>query len=590
MTETITLGIDPRPTKGEAHRFSCSVCCRREDYPDHLLALARCVLFAVAVAGCSKTPIGRPQVTISANPVDVIFGNQPAGSSTSKSVTLKNDSVAILVISSIAILGDTRSAFTVGATPNSLSPAASASVQVTYAAPHAARAAGATLTVPSNADNAPQLSVSLSAQSVAACAPESNVAFCTRVGKNCGSVTALDNCGTSRTVASCGTCAGVQTCSGAGVANVCGTPTFAVTVTLAGAGSGTVTSIPAGINCSTGTCLARFDSGSTVTLTATPGSSSLFIGFSGACTGQTCSFTNLSAAKDVAATFSSLGQWTCRASMPTARGGEAVGAAGGALYVVEGVPSTTANEAYNPSANTWATKAPGSVAGRLHGSAAGIGGNLYVTGGCARSDCRIRITGALEGYDTGLDTWATKAPMPTGRFQAGSAELGGKLYVVGGITACPPCNLVAVLEVYDPVTNTWATKKPLGTARGGLAAASLNGILYAVGGSTTAAVGTLEVYDPATDTWTAKASMPTPRGALAAAAFNGLIYAISGNDATGTLAVVEAYDPVTDTWSTKAPVLTPRYGGSAAVIANVLFLTGATAGNAASDKLEAYTP
>lgn len=56
------------------------------------------------------------------------------------------------------------------------------------------------------------------------CTAESNATFCSRLGKNCGSVTANDNCGTSRTVTSCGTCTSPQTCGGGGTANVCGTP------------------------------------------------------------------------------------------------------------------------------------------------------------------------------------------------------------------------------------------------------------------------------------------------------------------------------------------------------------------------------
>lgn len=50
------------------------------------------------------------------------------------------------------------------------------------------------------------------------CTPETNAAFCARLGKACGSVTANDNCGTSRTVSSCGSCSSGQTCSGS---NVC---------------------------------------------------------------------------------------------------------------------------------------------------------------------------------------------------------------------------------------------------------------------------------------------------------------------------------------------------------------------------------
>ena len=49
-------------------------------------------------------------------------------------------------------------------------------------------------------------------QCVLSCTPESNTAFCTRLGKECGSVTANDNCGTPRTV-NCGTCDTGESCS-----------------------------------------------------------------------------------------------------------------------------------------------------------------------------------------------------------------------------------------------------------------------------------------------------------------------------------------------------------------------------------------
>jgi hypothetical protein len=56
----------------------------------------------------------------------------------------------------------------------------------------------------------------------ATCTAESNTEFCTRQGRNCGSLTAVDNCGTTRTVSNCGSCASPQTCGGGGEPNVCG--------------------------------------------------------------------------------------------------------------------------------------------------------------------------------------------------------------------------------------------------------------------------------------------------------------------------------------------------------------------------------
>jgi endoglucanase len=80
---------------------------------------------------------------------------------------------------------------------------------------------------------------------------------------------------------------------------------FPLTVTLAGTGSGTVTSSPAGINCGT-TCSASYASTVSVTLTATAASGSTFAGFGGACTGTTCTVA-MSQARAVTATFNTTG-------------------------------------------------------------------------------------------------------------------------------------------------------------------------------------------------------------------------------------------------------------------------------------------
>jgi hypothetical protein len=79
-------------------------------------------------------------------------------------------------------------------------------------------------------------------------------------------------------------------------------PRFTLTIAKAGTGSGTVTSSAGGITCGT-TCAADFDSGTSVTLTATPAGNSTFAGWSGACSGGgTCTIT-IDAAKTVTATF-----------------------------------------------------------------------------------------------------------------------------------------------------------------------------------------------------------------------------------------------------------------------------------------------
>jgi hypothetical protein len=79
-------------------------------------------------------------------------------------------------------------------------------------------------------------------------------------------------------------------------------PLFTLTVAKSGAGSGTVTSAPAGINCGT-TCASDFLSGTLVTLSASAGALSNFVGWSGACAGNGVCNVTVDAAKSVTATF-----------------------------------------------------------------------------------------------------------------------------------------------------------------------------------------------------------------------------------------------------------------------------------------------
>ncbi|NVN90527.1 MAG: C10 family peptidase [Desulfuromonadales bacterium] len=83
--------------------------------------------------------------------------------------------------------------------------------------------------------------------------------------------------------------------------NLCSYSTL--TVTKAGAGSGTVTSTPAGISCGT-TCSVPFAKPSSITLTASANSGSVFTGWSGgSCTGVADCTVNLTGDTTVTATF-----------------------------------------------------------------------------------------------------------------------------------------------------------------------------------------------------------------------------------------------------------------------------------------------
>src|SRR5579862_377 len=90
----------------------------------------------------------------------------------------------------------------------------------------------------------------------------------------------------------------------AGLANPTSTSgsSFQLTITAPAAGSGTVTSTPAGINCPT-TCTATFQAGTSVSLSETPGTNYVFAGWTGACSGTTTCSVTLTAAESVGASF-----------------------------------------------------------------------------------------------------------------------------------------------------------------------------------------------------------------------------------------------------------------------------------------------
>jgi hypothetical protein len=82
-----------------------------------------------------------------------------------------------------------------------------------------------------------------------------------------------------------------------------GKVTFTLTMRNFGPGTGSITSTPSGLSCNTNGCTstAQFNTGTTVTITATPGSATLF-NFGGDCIGQSCTLAT-SVNHSVTATF-----------------------------------------------------------------------------------------------------------------------------------------------------------------------------------------------------------------------------------------------------------------------------------------------
>jgi N-acetylneuraminic acid mutarotase len=72
--------------------------------------------------------------------------------------------------------------------------------------------------------------------------------------------------------------------------------------------------------------------------------------------------------------------------------------------------------------------------------------------------------------------WTNGAPMPSSRTEVAVAELGGKIYVVGGFGG------ERAVEIYDPAADRWSRGAAFLHEVHHAAAVGLNGKLYVIGG------------------------------------------------------------------------------------------------------------
>src|SRR5204863_10219708 len=124
-----------------------------------------------------------------------------------------------------------------------------------------------------------------------------------------------------------------------------------------------------------------------------------------------------------------------------------------------------------------------------------VAGKVYAVGG--RGPCPpCTAFNILEVYDPSSNSWATKASMPVSCAGLAAVGLNGKLYVLGGANSANTA--LQTLQVYDPVSNFWTILSPMPTGRQGLGAVAVDDLIFAINGQTSSGVTNLvEVYDPA---------------------------------------------------------------------------------------------
>jgi len=202
-----------------------------------------------------------------------------------------------------------------------------------------------------------------------------------------------------------GACSGTGSCQVTMSQNRSVTATFAVqtftlSVSLAGTGSGTVTSAPAGINCGVD-CSEVYDYNTVVALTATPATGSTFTGWSGDCTGTGACNVTMDQARSVTATFT-LQTFTLSVSLAGAGSGTVTSSPAG---INCGVDCSEVYD-YNTVVALTATPAVGSVFDGWSGDCTGTGAcnvtmdqarSVTATFSVANFELTVSLSGAGSG-------------------------------------------------------------------------------------------------------------------------------------------------------------------------------------------------
>jgi subtilisin family serine protease len=219
-------------------------------------------------------------------------------------------------------------------------------------------------------------------------------------------------------------------------------PSLPLTVVRGGDGAGRVESSPAGIWCSLW-CSAEFSAGSSVTLTAVAASSSIFSGWTGACTGaaSTCTVT-MDDARTVGANFSRAGYplsvMTSGSGQGTVTGGGISCMTGSSLGCTVSVPNTSPATAVSLTA----TASSGSVFSSWSGCDA-VSGNV----------CTVSMSGAKSVTATFQpSTLLTVNTSGTGR---GTVTGAGISCTTGSTVGC-----TATVPNTSPATSVTLTATP----------------------------------------------------------------------------------------------------------------------------------
>ncbi|WP_113702650.1 Kelch repeat-containing protein [Nonomuraea lactucae] len=225
---------------------------------------------------------------------------------------------------------------------------------------------------------------------------------------------------------------------------------------------------------------------------------------------------------------------------------------------------------------------------RQEHSVAAVGHSVYVIGGILADPAGgFPTTGRVEVYDTRRDTWSDAPPLPVPMNHPNVAAVGGRIYVLGGLSGGASWRALRDSFVYSPGADRWRRlpSMPAGIERGSAATGVHGTRVYLAGGMRTLVpspgglqdtVDTVSSYDVVTGRWETLPSLPQARDHVGGAVVGTTFYVLGGRD-RGQVNVrdsVYALDLRSRRWTERAPMPTARGGIATAAVGTRIYTFG----------------
>ena len=223
--------------------------------------------------------------------------------------------------------------------------------------------------------------------------------------------------------------------------------------------------------------------------------------------------------------------------------------------------------------NSWDTKASIPTS-RLFAVAGAQNNIIYFVGG---EDAGDQTTKTVRAYTIATNTWSLKADIPKNRRSAnGASFLNGRLYVSGGLSNTGGAS--RTLYAYNPGTNTWAKKANLPNP-GACGAQGVIGdrlYVYVPAGGSCGSVHGFYRYNPNNDSWTSLPTPPSVHLSPVSGVIGGKFYLVGGsaNAFLSPNLALHVYTPASNSWSTKASLPSKQQNAAGGALGGRLWVAG----------------